>query len=108
LGIGWFIAGASITVALGATATWAALDTEQKSSEYRDNPTRDRFNEGKDLETRRNLLFGATGFAALGTTLIVILTDWSGGTAEGPEEHGVQVHPMVAAEGSMLLLSGNF
>jgi hypothetical protein len=107
LGIGWFIGAATITVAVGAVATYSALDTGKKSSAYEETPTRERYLEGKDAEKRTNLLLGITAAAAVGTAVIAVFTDW-GGSKESAAKRGVRVSPAIADKGGAFVLTGNF
>jgi hypothetical protein len=107
LGIGWFLTGAGLTLALGATATWSALDMMDKKSEYEDDPTKQRYLDGKDTEQRTNILLGATAAVALGTGVIAIFTDWSGDSGQ-PEQRGLRVRPAVGTGGGALFVTGAF
>jgi hypothetical protein len=107
LGIGWFLAGAGLTVALGAATTWSVLDMKSKSSEYEDSPTKARYDEGKDTELRSNILIAATGVAAAGTIVLAIFTDWSG-EPDQPERAALRVRPAVGTNGGTLFLTGAF
>jgi hypothetical protein len=107
LGIGWFLTGAGLTVALGAATTWSVLDMKSKSSDYEDAPTKERYDEGKDTELRSNILIAATGVAAAGTIVLAIFTDWSGEPSQ-PEQPAVRVRPVVGTNGGALFLTGAF
>jgi tetratricopeptide (TPR) repeat protein len=106
LGVGWFITGVGLTLAVGATATWSGLDVRSQRENYEENPTRDSYVAGKDDERRTNILLGATAVAAVGTGLIAIFTDWSGDSTS--REQGLRLRPGVAADGGALLLTGAF
>lgn len=109
LPIAWFITGAVITVGLGATATWSGLDTKSKASEYEDAPTKEKYNDGKGLELRTNLLLAGTAVAAVGTTVIAIFTDWSGSSSTKTEQaKKLRFQPAVAHEGGGFSVSGAF
>ncbi len=107
LGVGWFVTGVSITAVLGAATVWSGLDTQSKNTTYEENPTRDRYLEGKDLEKRTNILIGATAIGAVSTTVLALFTDWSSG-ADERNERGLRVQPAVAHRGGAVLLSGDF
>jgi hypothetical protein len=108
LPVGWFITGAVVTVALGATATWSGLDTQNKASAYESTPTRAAYLNGKDLELRTNLLLGATGVAAVSTVVIAAFTNWSGKPKKSTEQHAVRLQPRVTTNGGGLVFTGAF
>jgi len=69
--------GAGLTAVTTGVAIWSGLDTLANSREYKKNPTPERLEEGRSLETRTTVLI--VGAAALGVaTLAVALffTDW--------------------------------
>jgi tetratricopeptide (TPR) repeat protein len=107
LGIGWFLTGASLTVALGATSAWSYLDMQSKRTEYEDAPTRARYDDGKDSERRTNILLVATGAVAIGTAVLAVFTDWGGDSGQ-PERRGVRVRPAVGTNGGALFVTGAF
>lgn len=110
LPIAWFITGAVITVGLGAAATWSGLDTKSKATEYEEAPTKDKYNDGKGLELRTNVLLAGTAVAALGTTVIAIFTDWSGSPSATKTEQAkkLRFQPAVAQKGGGLFVTGAF
>lgn len=81
----WFFVGAGVTVAVGAVATWSALDTKSAFDSYqRDLPALDqaaadrRVDDGHALETRTNVLWAVTGALAIGTAALgVFVVDWT-------------------------------
>lgn len=83
----WFYAGAGLTVVLGGITVWSALDTKTAFDDYEsDLPSLsqseadDRVAKGHRLETRTNVLIGATAAAAVGTAVLgLFVVDWSGG-----------------------------
>jgi len=80
----WFYVALGSTLAVGAVATWSGLDTLSAYRSYdRDLPgltqrqANERVADGHGKENRTNLLVGATGFLAVGTTLVgLLLVDW--------------------------------
>jgi hypothetical protein len=109
LHIAWFITGAVVTVGLGATSTWSGIDTQNKALDYEKAPTVQAYEDGTGLETRTNVLFGATAVAATATVIIAIFTDWSGGADdEEGAEAGWQWAPSVGRDGGALLLTNHF
>lgn len=95
----WFYAGAGLTAVLGGVTIWSALDTKTAFDDYESElPTLsqsevdDRVAEGHRLETRTNVLIGATAIAAVGTAALgLFVVDWGGGT-QGPAT-GLSVGP---------------
>jgi hypothetical protein len=86
-----FWVGTGLTVLAGGFLTWSGLDTLQARDEFEENPTRQGYDDGVELEQRTNILAGAT--AVLGVTTIAIglfATDWGGGEASAQVgENGV-------------------
>jgi hypothetical protein len=80
----WFFVGAGATIAVGAVATWSALDTKSAFDSYAAElrnldqaEANQRVADGHSLETRTNVLWAVTGVLAVGTTAIgVFLVDW--------------------------------
>ena len=109
LGVGWFIAGAVLTAGLGAAATWSGLDTNSKAKSYEQNPTREGYLDGKDLETRTNLLVGATAVAGVSTIVIGVFTNWSGSRGSRHERAArFRVQPALGARSGTLIVNGAF
>ncbi|MBK9000383.1 MAG: hypothetical protein IPM35_32080 [Myxococcales bacterium] len=65
----WFWVGVGASVALGAASTWSGLDTRAKHDDFVSGGRTDAELEkdGKSAQTRTNVLFAATGIAALVT-----------------------------------------
>ena len=107
----WFVAGAAVTVGLGATATWSGLDTLSENDEYNKNRTQDGYEHGQSLERRTNVLFAVTGVAAVGTVVLAVLTDW-GGSGEPGAEGGAAPQPSLGVSagpgGAAVTLGGAF
>jgi len=80
----WFFVSAGATVAVGAAATWSALDTKSAFDSYEAElknldqaQANRRVDDGHSLETRTNVLWAVTGVLAVGTTALgVFLVDW--------------------------------
>jgi hypothetical protein len=88
----WFYVAGGVTLALGAVATWSALDTQSAFDDYeRDLPklsqseVNRRVAEGHDKERRTNILIGGAVIALAGTAVLgVFFVDWSGKSATAP------------------------
>ena len=64
-----------LTVVAGGALVWSGLDTLSERDVYEADPTRDRFERGRDLELRTNVLIGVTavlGAAAITTTFLAL------------------------------------
>jgi hypothetical protein len=96
----WFFVSAGATAAVGAVATWSAVDTKSAFDSYEKDlrgldqaEANRRVEDGHSLETRTNVLWAVTGVLALGTTALgVFLVDW-----KPSKETAVTVGPGVAA-----------
>jgi hypothetical protein len=81
----WFFVGAGATLAVGAVATWSALDTKSAFDGFQSElPRLDqaeanrRVDDGHALETRTNVLWAVTGAFAVGTAALgVFVVDWT-------------------------------
>jgi hypothetical protein len=78
----WFAVGAVVTTGIGAAAIWSGVDTLNQRDEYDKQRTQKGYEDGLDLERRTNVLFAATGVAAVCTVVIAAFTDWSGSDAQ--------------------------
>ena len=74
-----FFAAAGVTVAVVALTLWSGLDMLSVRDDYRDDPTKERYDDGIARQTRTNVLIGVSvGLAALTAGLGALFTDWSG------------------------------
>ncbi len=91
------IVGSVLTVGAGAALAWSGLDTLDARDDYEQAPTRQKLEDGRDLELRTNILIGATaGLGAL-TILFLALTDFGG------EEEGTEAALVPLPEGGVAL-----
>lgn len=89
----FFWIGMTLTAAAGAATWWSGNETLSARDDYEENPTREGYEAGVDLERRTNLFIGGT--ALLGVTTLGIglfATDWGNSTRVG-----VRVTPHQAA-----------
>lgn len=80
---GWSPIGAwvsiGVTAAFGATLVWSLVDMFDASDEYKANPTRELYEDGRDKVRRTWILGVTTGVLGAATVLIAVLaTDWYG------------------------------
>jgi hypothetical protein len=86
-----FWIGTGVTAVLLGVSIWSGLDTLSARDDYRDDPTKERYDDGVQLELRTNALFVASGVLGAATIAIgLFLTDWQAGesapvVALGPE-----------------------
>jgi len=74
----WFWVGASTTAVLGGLAAASGIDTHAKHNEFELNRTADRASDGREAQTRTNVLLGLTAVGVVATaTLAVFFVDWS-------------------------------
>lgn len=74
-----FWVGTGLTVIAGGVLTWSGLDTLSKRDEYEKDPTRERYDDGVELERRTNILAAVTGGLGISTLAIgLFATDWGG------------------------------
>ncbi len=106
----WFAVGAVVTTGVGAAAIWSGVDTLNQRDEYNKQRTQKGYEDGLDLERRTNVLFAATGVAAVCTVVIAAFTDWSGSDAKKASASGNSLRVDVrGAKGSAAIgLSGSF
>lgn len=79
LGAGWFVTGLILTLAATGVGVWSGLDTLDAAEQWEMMPTESGLQDGRDLELRTNLLFGAAGALGTMTLIFAIFTDWGGG-----------------------------
>jgi hypothetical protein len=111
----FFATGASLTLALGLVSLWSGLDVLKKHDKYESEQAlnseaenRSRYEDGRDREQRTNILFAATGAAALGTVALAIFTDWSGSEPSKERPPTARVGVRSASNGFMLGVDGSF
>jgi hypothetical protein len=107
---GWFIAGAVVTVALGAAATYEGLGTLDDRDHIRelvaagDDAGADAaYADAHDRQTLTNVLIGATAVAGVATITAAFFTRWS-----GDGEHRAQVTFTPTVGGGALGYGGRF
>ncbi len=95
------------TVGMGAVLVWSGVDTLNANDTYEQDPTRNRLNNGRDLERRTNILLGLTvtvGAAAVTTTVLAILKK------KPDSKEAAKIRPDVAVNrrGGFVTLGGSF
>jgi hypothetical protein len=71
--------GGAITVAAGAATIWSGLDTLAQRRSFYDDPSQEKLDDGRDKQTRTNILLGATiGVGVLTAAAAIFLVDWKG------------------------------
>lgn len=119
---GVFWVGAGLTAALGAVTLWSGLDTVNNPGESAvreacrsDHPDcQSLYDEGRERQSRTNLLLGATGVVGLATIVIgAAAVDW--GDEDAPDEarraprSRARVEPwLVVGRGALLGAEGSF
>lgn len=83
-----------LTAGAAGVFTWSALDTMSENREWKRNPTREGYEEGRDLERRTNLLLGAA--AGLGALTIAATLLATVGVAKSGEREPSSVQAGVA------------
>jgi hypothetical protein len=81
----WFFgAGLIVTAALGGVTLWSGLDVLAEHEDYDPGApdAQQRYDDGRALELRTNVLIGVTAGAALATVLLAAFADWDGGAEE--------------------------
>ena len=74
-----FFAAAGVTVAVAGLTLWSGLDMLSVRDEYIDDPTKERYDDGIERQTRTNVLIGVSlGLAVITAGLGALFTDWSG------------------------------
>ena len=98
----FFFTGLALTVVAGGVLAWSGFDTLEARDDYVDNPTRDKLDDGRELERRTNILIGATAGLGAVTILLLALTDFSG---DAEEPRGASVDAAIAPlpEGGLVL-----
>lgn len=86
-----FVSGALLSVGMGATAVWSALDTQDARDRYDQMPTLPAYRDGLDRELRTNLMLAGTGVLALTTLFLGLFADW--GEESPPAQLSVVVEP---------------
>jgi hypothetical protein len=77
--IGFITTGAVLTAASGGVLIWSGIDTLDAAADYDRMPTREKLNDGRDLELRTNILIGVTaGLGALTLAGLLFAIDWGG------------------------------
>jgi hypothetical protein len=98
----WFFASAAtLTVAAGAVLLWSGLDTLDARDRYEEMPTQERYDRGRELERRTNILIGVTAGLAAATVGLVFGTDW-----DGDEEPAPSPSVALLPRGGAVVLSG--
>jgi hypothetical protein len=67
---------AGATAALAVTTIVLGLQTLELKSEFEDDPTRQRYDEGVDRRTATNIVLAVTAAAAATTTVLFFYTDF--------------------------------
>jgi hypothetical protein len=78
---GFFVGGLVLTVTAGALLIWSGVEVLDAHSTY-DPAGADaqiRYEAGRELETRTNVIIGVTAGLAVITVLLAVFTDWGGG-----------------------------
>ena len=79
------VVGAGLALAGGAVTLWSRLDTVSYADAYNADPTKVRYENGRDRERRTYWLLGSTAAVAAGTVVLAIFgTRWHGGDDEEP------------------------
>ena len=104
----FFATGASLTLALGLVSVWSGLDVLKKHDKYDTNQTDEGYEDGLDRERRTNILFAATGVAALTTVTLALFTDWSGRKIDEGTPPTARLGMRTASNGFMLGVDGRF
>ena len=97
----FFFTGLALTVVAGGVLAWSGFDTLEARDDYVDNPTRDKLENGRDLEQRTNILIGATAGLGAVTILLLALTDFSGDPEAEDETIEASIAPL--PEGGLVL-----
>lgn len=95
-----------LTVVAGAALTWSGLDTLDERDAYEASPTRARFENGRDLELRTNVLIAVTavlGAATIATTVLALPGD-------EPRRDAAKLEATVGAgpDGASAVVRGSF
>jgi len=104
----FFATGASLTLALGLVSVWSGLDVLKKHDKYETNQTEAGYQDGLDRERRTNILFAATGVAAVTTVTLAFFTNWSGGEQTKEQPPTARLGVRTASNGFMLGVDGSF
>lgn len=79
--------GGAVTLALAGVTIWSGLDTWSQKDAFDSAPTQANLDEGHSRQRRTNWLLGATGGAAVLTTIAAVwLVDWKKPASEQPGE----------------------
>lgn len=105
LPIGWFIASAGVTALLAGATVWSGLDVLKHKSEYEDDPSKAKLDDGRTRELRTNILMGVTAAAAVTTGFIAWKTRWRTSAERAP---ATTVSFAPAWGGGVVLLGGDF
>jgi hypothetical protein len=105
LPIGWFIASAGATALLAGATVWSGLDVLKHKSDYEEDPTKAKLDDGRTRELRTNILIGVTAAGAVATGFIAWKTRWKTSTERAPATT-VSFAPTVG--GGVVLLGGDF
>ena len=114
-----FGADAFVTIGLGAATIWSGVDVLQANSTYERNNAnppqgydpQKAYTDGRNRETRTNVLVGLTLVAGVSTTVIAMFTRWNTGSREGQSQtaaNHLEVGGGAAPSGGNLVLSGSF
>ncbi len=104
---GWFLLGATATLALGAVTVGSGLDTRQKHQAFLAHPTDDQGSAGMAAQTRTNVLVGLTVASALTTGLLgLIAVNWSRDGAGRRATGSIDMH--LGVSGAGVALSGHY
>ena len=103
----FFWVGAGATAVAGAVTVVLGLDMLDARDSYEDDPTKTRYDDGTDKQTRTNILIGVTGGLAAVTLGLAIFTDWDGERARAPT---ARLRPAlgVTPDGAVISATGAF
>lgn len=72
----------AVTAGLGGVLIWSGVDTLDGVPAYEANPTVEGLADGRSREERTNWLMAGTAVAGAATVVLMIFTDWGGGSDE--------------------------
>jgi len=72
----YFAVGAVLTAGLGGVTLWSGLNVLSQNDEYKDDPTREGFEDGRRAELRTNVLVVSTVAVGAATVVLGVFTDW--------------------------------
>lgn len=103
----FFVTGTVVTLGLAGATVWSGLDVLDKNKAYEETPTEEGYSEGVRLETRTNILIGATAAVGVATVVFAIVTDWERWKRNDSRRASATVFPMVSGARGVAL-TGRF